>query len=149
MRYNPQPPYEILENKLLDFATIQRLRRFSRYWDMVGNSGNFVETTPLIWSPDASPFSRFLAFADYLFAQVGRTDGIALARLAEFIFKFLTRDLDLPTAQVAETMWRDLQRGGRRDKPEFLREFLPNDGVNRISPKRRVGLKRQARHLTT
>ena len=50
MIYNPDPPYEILQNKLVDFATMQRLRRFARYWDMVGNSGNFVESTPLIWN---------------------------------------------------------------------------------------------------
>ena len=49
MVYNPHPPYEILQNRLIDFATMQRLRRFARYWDLVGNSGNFVETTPLIW----------------------------------------------------------------------------------------------------
>ncbi len=53
MIYSPQPPYEILQNKLLDFATMQRLRRFARYWDLVANSGNFIETTPLIWTkPD-------------------------------------------------------------------------------------------------
>src|SRR2546426_1038386 len=28
MAYNPHPPYEILQNKLLDFATMQKLRRF-------------------------------------------------------------------------------------------------------------------------
>ena len=50
MIYNPHPPYEILQNQLIDFAAMQRLRRFARYWDLVGNSGNFVESTPLIWS---------------------------------------------------------------------------------------------------
>jgi radical SAM superfamily enzyme YgiQ (UPF0313 family) len=58
MVYHPLPPYEILQTKLIDFATMQRLRRFAKYWDMVGNSGNFVETTPLIWSNAASPFDR-------------------------------------------------------------------------------------------
>ena len=53
MVYNPHPPYEILSNRLIDFATMQRLRRFARYWDLVGNSGNFIETTPLIWSGGA------------------------------------------------------------------------------------------------
>src|SRR5438105_1326020 len=52
MVYNPQPPYEILQNKLIDFPTLQQMRRFARYWDLVGNSGNFVETTPLLWSKD-------------------------------------------------------------------------------------------------
>ncbi len=49
MVYNPHPPYEILRNRLIDFATMQKLRRFARYWDLVGNSGNFRESTPLIW----------------------------------------------------------------------------------------------------
>ena len=30
MIYNAHPPYEILQNKLLDFATMQRLRRFGK-----------------------------------------------------------------------------------------------------------------------
>ena len=50
MVYSPHPPYEILQNRLIDFRQMQKLRRFARYWDLVGNSGNFVETTPLIWS---------------------------------------------------------------------------------------------------
>ena len=50
MVYNPHPPYELLQNRLLDFPTMQKLRRFARYWDLIGNSGNFVETTPLTWS---------------------------------------------------------------------------------------------------
>ena len=45
MVYSAHPPYELLRNKLLDFPAMQRLRRFSRYWDLTGNSGNFVETT--------------------------------------------------------------------------------------------------------
>ncbi len=57
MVYNPHPPYEILQNRLIDFATMQKLRRFARYWDLVGNSGNFVETAPLIWS-DVGQASR-------------------------------------------------------------------------------------------
>ena len=58
MVYNPHPPYEILQNKLIDFATMQKLRRFARYWDLVGNSGNFIETTPLIWSQNPSRVGR-------------------------------------------------------------------------------------------
>ncbi len=50
MLYSPAPPYEILRNRLIDFPMMQRLRRFARYWDLVGNSGNFVETLPLFWS---------------------------------------------------------------------------------------------------
>ena len=34
MIYSPLPPYEILQNKLIDFAAMQQLRRFARYWDL-------------------------------------------------------------------------------------------------------------------
>ncbi len=146
MVYNPQPPYEILQTRLIDFATMQSLRRFARYWDLVGNSGNFVETTPLIWSGDASPFHSFRHWSDWLYTRVRRTDAIALVRLMESLFIFLTEQRQLAPALVAAAMWRDYQRGGRHDAPEFLREFLTAADVpcvrNRAAP-----LKRQARHL--
>jgi radical SAM superfamily enzyme YgiQ (UPF0313 family) len=183
MIYNPHPPYEILQNRLIDFATMQRLRRFARYWDLVGNSGNFVETTPLIWSTSSpglrppspplptvvrdgerrlvasqlktvdeitncSPFHAFLRLSDWLHARTGRTDGIALMRLMELLFEFLTGKLQLDTMRVAETMWRDYQRGGRHDKPGFLKDFLSTE--EKVIPPRKAKTslpKRQSRHL--
>ena len=41
------------ENRLLDFFTMQRLRRFARYWDLVSNSGVFRETAGLICAGSA------------------------------------------------------------------------------------------------
>jgi radical SAM superfamily enzyme YgiQ (UPF0313 family) len=170
MIYNPHPPYEILQNRLIDFATMQRLRRFARYWDLAGNSGNFVESTPLIWSassprpspPSATeervtggpermgvpPFHAFLRFSDWLHARTGRTDGIALVRLMELLFEFLTGELKLDAKPVAETLWRDYQRGGRHDKPTFLKDFLSTE--EKVVPLRKPKTalpKRQARHL--
>ncbi|HKX62329.1 MAG TPA: DUF4080 domain-containing protein, partial [Verrucomicrobiae bacterium] len=154
MVYNPHPPYEILQNKLIDFATMQRLRRFSRYWDLVANSGNFVETVRLVWEtrPAGNPggrvsaFTSFLNFSDWLHQQVGRADGIALPRLAEFLFRFLVGEIRHEEQVVAESLWRDWQRGGRRDPPEFLRAILPV--AERASGARRSRLpKRQSRHL--
>jgi hypothetical protein len=146
MVYNAHPPYDILQNKLLDFATMQRLRRFARYWDLVGNSGNFVATTPLIWRHD-SPFKNFLRFSDWLFAEVNRTDSIALARLMELLFEFLTRELALDPKLVAETFWKDCQRTGRRDAPNFLKEFLPEENWAAIRDRDRSLPKRQSRHV--
>lgn len=172
MIYAPQPPYEILQNRLIDFATMQCLRRFARYWDIVGNSSNFIETTPLIWRsgvsaerrklqeieecgflPKAaapapqSPFHSFLRFSDWLYARTHRTDGIALSRLMELLFEFLTMELRLDSKAVAEILWRDYQRGGRRDKPAFLKAFLPEEKTVPLR-KPKPGLpKRQARHL--
>src|SRR5882724_474526 len=66
MVYHEHPPYEIMRNKLLDFAALQRLRRFARYWDLVGNSGNFISTTPLLWRGGESPFWEFMRWGDWL-----------------------------------------------------------------------------------
>jgi radical SAM superfamily enzyme YgiQ (UPF0313 family) len=148
MIYNPHPPYEILQTKLLDFPTLQKLRRFSRYWDLVGNSGNFVETTPLIWSGQSSPFLSFMRWSEWLYLRTGRTESIALVRLMELLFEFFTTDSNLSPELAAATLWRDYQRGGRRDKPAFLKAHLPAEtqvprsrGLSRTVPKR------QARHL--
>src|SRR5260370_1757683 len=125
MIYNPHPPYECLQNKLIDFATMQRLRRFARYWDLVANSGNFVETTPLLWTHGEAPYRAFMRWSDWLFVRVGRTDSLALARLAELLFAFLTSDLGLPGQPTAEALWRDYQPGGRRGKAALLLRLLP------------------------
>ncbi len=147
MTYNPHPPYEILRNKLLDFATMQRLRRFSRYWDLVGNSGNFVESTALIWK-ETSPFHAFLRFSDWLHARTKRTDSIALLRLMELLFEFLTAELQLDSRLVAETLWRDYKRGGRHDKPGFMKDFLTTTEPLVLPARSKAALpKRQARHL--
>ena len=174
MIYNPLPPYEILQNKTLDFATMQRLRRFARYWDLIGNSGNFVETTPLIWrmfvvppsggsrhsvaseatepakagTTSHSPFNSFLRWSDWLFAKIGRTDSIALARLAELLFAFLTSEFGIDARLAAETLWRDYRRGGRHDQPEFLRPHLTHlEPAERPARDKPSPHKRQARHL--
>ena len=76
-----------------------------------------------------------------------RTDSIALMRLMELLFDFLTRELNQEPKLVAETLWRDYQRGGRFDKPGFMKDFLPVSEPR--SPRNtKSGLpKRQARHL--
>jgi hypothetical protein len=151
MVYNSQAPNEIRQNRLIDFATMQRLRRFARYWDLIGNSGNFVETTPLIWSNagEASPFAAFMRWSDWLHAHIGRTDSIALVRLMGLLFDFLILELKLDPQPTAAVMWRDYQRGGRRDKPGFLKHFLPAIETSPLPfPERSALPKRQARHVT-
>jgi len=165
MVYHPLPPYEILQNRLIDFATMQRLRRFAKYWDLIGNSGNFVETAPLVAQasvrcdpgegkhtgetpvPLRSPFANFLRLSDWLYARLGRTDTIALARLIELVFEFLTVELGCEKSGMAAAMCRDWQRAGRRDVPECLREYLPAEAVAPARATKPVMPKRQARHL--
>ena len=48
---------------------------------------------------------------------------------------------------VAETLWRDYRRGGRHDKPGFLKDFLADEKVVPLRKAKPALPKRQARHL--
>lgn len=122
MTYSPAPPFEILETSLVSFQEIQRMRRFAQLWDRTANSGNFVETIRMLWF-ERSPFDSFLTFSDWAVEQVGRSHAISLNRLAELLFEYLTKQTGHSGQAVAESIWRDFQRVGRRDKPKFLRPF--------------------------
>jgi hypothetical protein len=88
-----------------------------------------------------------MRWSEWLHARTGRTDSIALVRLMEFLFEFLTVELKHDPAQTAGVMWRDYQRGGRHDKPAFLRDLLPPDSPRTSPAGTRPGTpKRQARH---
>jgi radical SAM superfamily enzyme YgiQ (UPF0313 family) len=227
MRYNSQPPYELLSNRDLDFPTMQRLRRFARYWDLLANSGNFRTSTPLLWSgPETemlgsvvqpprpvdesflphpcplplgegatqsapehsrgvgthaarssllplpagegrgegernlipagpptdsqrgnSPFARFLAFSDWLYARLGKRHGIALDTLAEALFDHLTRDLGHTPESVARALLADFAAAGRRERPPFLQPFAVGQSIAARSAPVPTAPKRQSRHL--
>jgi radical SAM superfamily enzyme YgiQ (UPF0313 family) len=144
MSYSPRAPYEILSNRLIDADTMARLARFARFWDLVANSGNFIESAPRLWR-DRSPFTGFLAFADWLYARFGRTWGIPLARLAESLFRYLVDVLGQDPQETAQTIWRDYRRGGRPDRPAFLSPYVeaPPRQTLLAQPSR---ARRQARH---
>jgi radical SAM superfamily enzyme YgiQ (UPF0313 family) len=150
MVYSPHPPYEVLKTKQMDFAALQRMRRFSRFWDLYANSGNFRETTPMLWAGTESPFWNFHRFCDWLYARLGRNHAIALPALAESLFHYLV-DKSGPSTdatRVAESLWRDYQRGGRSDRPEFLKSYIPEpDRSARKRALEEVAMKRQARHM--
>jgi radical SAM superfamily enzyme YgiQ (UPF0313 family) len=145
MRYNPFPPYELLSNKSLSFEEMQKLRRFSRHWDLVVNSGNFLQSAPLIWSTSGSPFRSFMRFSEWLFGRMGRNHAIALGTLAELLFEYLTTVLSLELRPAANLIYADYERGGRSDKPAALRPYI--DERPRAVENKSALPKRQARHL--
>lgn len=148
MIYSDAPPYEILQNSLLDYPTIQRLKRFARFWDLIANSGNFVETTRLLLTCGRSAFETFLTLSDWIFARANRTDSISLTRLLDFLWRYLVDELKLDPKVSSQVLLKDYQRTGRSDVPKVLQPHAPNREAKkkRIRPR---GLKRQDRHLKT
>ncbi|WP_020654403.1 B12-binding domain-containing radical SAM protein [Massilia niastensis] len=87
MVYDPYPPYTVLATNLIDFATMQRLVRFARYWDLVANSGRFGNTTRVMLGD--APFENFMAFSDWIYTRTDATHRIALDRLARLVQEWL------------------------------------------------------------
>lgn len=106
--WSPLPPYELLENRTVDFATVQRVRRFARYWDLVANSGRFPRTAPLLWAGAPSAFDAFLRFSDRLFARTGQTHALALPRLARLLEDHLVHEGGHDAATVRAAVNADL-----------------------------------------
>jgi len=119
MVYSPYPPYELRQNGLLDFFTVQRLRRFARYWDLVANSGVYPGTSAQICK-GPSPFHNFLALSDWLYARTGATHAISRERLRELLRIYLTEELKQPADKAAALAARDadLARRGQKNGAE-------------------------------
>lgn len=147
--YAEHPPYEILRTRLLSFEDVQKLRRFARYWDLIANSGNFVESTRLLWSGGASAFAEFMTFTGWLYGEIGRTHAIALNRLGELLFRYLVEVKKLDAGRAAQVIWEDYERAGRRDKPGFLGSFVEERPVRGRSAPESLTPKRQRRHVGT
>ncbi|MBI3937019.1 MAG: DUF4080 domain-containing protein [Betaproteobacteria bacterium] len=117
MRYNPEPPYNVLATDRIDFATMQRVSRFARYWEMVGNSGRFRGTLPLLLGD--APFARFMRFSDWLYGAARRTHEIALERLCEYLYVFLTGPLGVERERAAQAIVRDYESSGAKGRLGF------------------------------
>ena len=145
MVYSPHPPYEILQNRLIDFSDMQRMRRFARFWDLSATAG-ILSTTRRCSGRGASPFPDFLQFRDWLAAHLGRRHSIALNTLAESLFIYLTTVCALEAVSVDAVLSRDWRRTGRKDPPHFLAKEAAASPPQPPAEARSAP-KRQARHL--
>ncbi|KGM07204.1 Mg-protoporphyrin IX monomethyl ester oxidative cyclase [Methylophaga thiooxydans] len=139
LRYNPQPPYNILSTRDINFMQMQRVNRFARFWDMIGNSGRFINTLPIILGE--SPFVRFMQLSDRLYALAGQSYKIALRRLFEMLYVVMTEDLGLDAERAKAQLKLDYSRADIKGIPDY--EKLPS--LNKKT-KQGVANKRQRQH---
>ena len=119
MIFNPNPPYDILSTRDVDFATMQKLRRLARYWDMVANSGRFKAALALILAD--SPFTRFMRLSEWLHTTTGQTHKISLKRLFDLLFAAMIEEFRLEPGVVKQALQQDYDRGGVKGLPQCLR----------------------------
>jgi len=143
MRYNPEPPYNVLATRDIDFSTMQRINRFARYWDMIANSGRFKDSLPLILGD--SPFDNFLQLSDWLYAQCGSTWKIALRRLYVLLNDYVQQADGFGGEEIDRVVWLDrLEQDYSRS-----REKAPFDSLFNTRKVTRIGVanKRQKQKL--
>ncbi|MBI2319048.1 MAG: DUF4080 domain-containing protein [Betaproteobacteria bacterium] len=123
MRYNPDPPYNVLATARIGFGDLQRMTRFARYWELVGNSGRFPRALALLLGEGRadSAFWRFMGFSDWLFGASGKTHEFALERLFELLHAYLTGRLGVASEAATEALAADYGASGARGRPAFLR----------------------------
>ncbi len=125
MVYDAQAPYTVQCNDAVSADVVQTFVRFSRYWDLVANSGRFSATLPVLLATQASPFAAFAAFADWLWAHMGATHRLNPEQLVDALFAYLTGPAGLPPERVRPVLLGDYVASGARAKPSSLKDLLP------------------------
>jgi len=144
MRYMTTPPYRVLAHKDADFDTVQRMVRFARYWDLIGNSGRFGHTLPLLLS--AKPFSHFMALSDWLFSTTTQTHRFALTKLFTLLHEFMTSNEHWNTADVETALLADFKHNKLKGLPTFARQA--DTTPNAMNAKASTA-QRQRRHVAS
>lgn len=143
MRYNPDAPYNVLQTDRIGFRDMQRIARFARYWDVVGNSGRFQRA--LVLMLEGSAYARFMRFSDWLYARTGKTHEIALDRLFEHVHAFLTSELHVDAELATRALIDDYEGSGARGRLAFMPEGAPR--VRLVPGAKGKSALRQVRHL--
>ena len=145
MKYNPKPPFDILETSVLGESEINRMKIFSRFYDIFVNSGRFRATLPLFFV-GPSPFKDFIHFSNWLYEKTGQTHGHALDQRAQWLMEYLLLFRSATKESIRERLREDLRRTGQMKLPRFLKNSRRQTSSNRMN--RPSGIpNRQNRHL--
>lgn len=138
MIYSDTPPYDILQNNLLSFVQIQKMKRFARFWDIFYNSGNFKTTVNLLWD-EGKVFDGFYSFSEWIYAQTLSTWKISLDRQIVLIYDYLLTRHDVQKVEAA--LMEDMADRPAKTIPFFLRQKNPEtqkSADNAVTPKRQA-----------
>lgn len=148
MRYQAEPPFTVTQTKTMNFATIVRLERFSKFWDLYANSGHFPNTMRYfreLATAKGSLFALFWEFSEFLNQRHPQRHSIALVNLVESVWLFLIEVLGCSVVTVRELLVQDYCGYVKRDVPAFLRDDA--EAVAMPKAKRSATPSRQSRFL--
>ncbi|WP_085303540.1 B12-binding domain-containing radical SAM protein [Colwellia polaris] len=143
LRFNPLPPFNILSTDRVSFATMQRINRFARYWDMIGNSGRFKYALPHILSDE--PFDNFMAITEWIFNKTGQIHKINLKKLFELISQAVEALYPEKHALVIEKIEEDYEAAKLKSLFSSLNLY---ENKKLVTPSKNKALKRQQQHMS-
>jgi radical SAM superfamily enzyme YgiQ (UPF0313 family) len=121
MVYDNRPPFQILQNKTMSAEVLSKFQKFSKYWDLISNSGNFKATAAKIREHLAeeseSLFSFYWDLTDFLNERHETAHSIHLLKLFESLLYFF----EAKNWPMKECLAQDYQRGRPGPLPKFLR----------------------------
>ncbi len=143
MKYSDTPPYDILQNNLIPYLQMQKMKRFARFWDLVYNSGNFKKSVALLFV-EGRVYDSFFAFSEWIYTKTQSTWQISLDRLSKLLFDYILERELLDKDELKEMMKEDLLVIKTRKLPKFLRyEEINQKSKSKKSPSFN---KRQIKH---
>ena len=146
MVYETEAPYTVLQTGVLDALTVQRFKRFARYWDLLASSGRFTQTLPLLLEQDQrSPFHAFLTFSDWLWQRTGKTSALSPELLVDALADYLCGACGMNRQDVQQALLSDYSRSGARSNPHALQGLLPKQPAPTMRTPKRLA-QRQGRH---
>ena len=146
MVYETEAPYTVLQTGVLDALTVQRFKRFARYWDLLASSGRFTQTLLLLLEQDQrSPFHAFLTFSDWLWQRTGKTSALSPEPLVDALADYLCGACGINRQDVQQALLSDYSRSGARSNPHALQGLLPKQPAPTMRTPKRLA-QRQGRH---
>ncbi|MEZ0391889.1 MAG: DUF4080 domain-containing protein [Pseudobdellovibrionaceae bacterium] len=120
MRYSAEPPFQILETKTMTVMELEKMQKFSKFWDLIANSGNFVLTFQKIREENSqsSLFEWFWNLTDFLQTRHPLGHSIHLLDLVRSLLIYFE---EICKWQVKEILATDYQNGRPGPLPVFLR----------------------------
>lgn len=127
MVYSDLPPFQVLRTKMMNFETLQKMNRFSKYWDLYANSGNFKKFVAVLRDrakdrADKSFFWEFFSFNEYLTTKYSQSFGISQLSLFETAYIYLKDHLGWAQEMAKSLILEDYAATGKMDLPKFLKE---------------------------
>jgi len=124
--FSRRAPYSLLKSRDFTFFQMMEFRAFSKFWDLLVNSGNFRGTFEWLrghsLGEGRSYFELIMGMTRFLMQKHPHyLKGVNRLKLADSLFCYLVLDVGFLEEHIKKLILEDLQRTGVKGIPAFLK----------------------------